>query len=71
MRSYTIWSASQVFLEDKIGSIELGKYADLVVWDRDPLMAPTDELKEMRALLTLMNGKIVHREADAPGSTPP
>ena len=63
LRSYTTWAARQVFLEDKIGSIEAGKYADIVVWDRDPYSAPTEELKEMKALLTLSDGRIVHRDA--------
>ncbi len=64
LKSYTTWAARQVFLEDKIGSIEAGKYADLVVWDRDPYSVPTDDLKEMKALFTLMNGEIVHRAAE-------
>ena len=63
LRSYTTWAARQVFLEDKIGSIEAGKYADIVVWDRDPYAVSTEELKDMKALLTLFNGKIVYRDA--------
>jgi predicted amidohydrolase YtcJ len=35
LRAVTIWAAHQMFLEKKIGSIEVGKYADLAVWDRD------------------------------------
>ena len=66
LRSYTRWAAHQVFLEDRIGSVEAGKYADLVVWDRDPLTVPTEELKEMKALLTLMNGDAVHGDLASP-----
>ena len=33
LRSHTIWAAHQMFLEKKIGSIEVGKYADVVVFD--------------------------------------
>jgi predicted amidohydrolase YtcJ len=61
LKSYTTWAARQVFLEDKIGSIEAGKYADIVVWDRDPYSVSTEELKEMKALLTMFDGDIVHR----------
>ncbi|MEE9230089.1 MAG: amidohydrolase [Acidobacteriota bacterium] len=64
LRSYTRWNAHQLFMEDKIGSIEPGKYADIVVWDADPYSAPIEAIKEMRALLTLVNGEIVHRAAD-------
>ena len=60
IRAYTRWSARQVFLEDKIGSVEAGKYADIVVWDRDPLTVPTEDLKELKSVLTLMNGNVVH-----------
>ena len=66
LKSYTRWAAHQVFLEDKIGSIEVGKYADIVVWDRDPLTVSTEELKEMKALLTLMNGNAVYGDLAAP-----
>jgi hypothetical protein len=34
LRSYTAWAARSLFLEDRIGSIEVGKDADLAVWDR-------------------------------------
>lgn len=64
LKSYTSWAARQVFLEDKIGTIEAGKYADLVVWDRDPYSVPTEKLKDIKALLTLMNGEVVHRASE-------
>ena len=47
-------------MDDKIGTIEPGKYADLVVWDRDPLSVPTSELMDMRAEMTFVGGKLVH-----------
>ncbi len=65
LRSYTRWAARQVFLEDEIGSIEVGKYGDIVVWDRDPLTVPADEIKDMQALLTMMNGKAVHGDLES------
>lgn len=62
LRAVTIWAARQMFLEKKIGSIEPGKYADLAVWDRDVYGVATDSLKDMRCLLTVFNGRIVHRD---------
>ena len=35
LRSYTVWAARQLFLEDRIGSLEVGKDADIAVWDRE------------------------------------
>jgi predicted amidohydrolase YtcJ len=61
LRAVTIWAARQMFLEQKLGSIEVGKYADLAVWDRDPYSVPTEQLKDMQCQLTIFNGKIVYR----------
>jgi len=61
LRSYTIWAAHTIFLDDRIGSIEVGKEADLAVWDRDPYTVPTAALKDMKAELTLVKGKAVFR----------
>ncbi len=61
LRSYTIWAARTIFLEDRIGSIEVGKEADLAVWDRNPYEVPTAALKDMRCELTLVRGKVVYR----------
>jgi len=61
LKTYTIWSAQHVFMEDKIGSLEPGKYADMVVWDRDLYTVPTKELREIKALKTFLNGKLVYK----------
>ena len=59
MRPSTVWAAHQMFLEDKVGTIEAGEYADLAVWDRDPLTVPTDELRDMACEMTVFNGEVV------------
>lgn len=56
-----------MFLEDRIGSIEVGKNADIAVWDRDPYTAPTDSLKDMKCELTLFRGQIVYRGMQTSG----
>jgi predicted amidohydrolase YtcJ len=61
LRAYTINAARQVFLEQQVGSIEEGKLADIVVWDRDLYSIPVAELKEVKPVLTLMNGEVVYR----------
>lgn len=61
LRSHTIWAARQMFLEQKVGSIEVGKYADLAIWDRDPYNIPTEELKDMKCLGTIFDGKVVYQ----------
>jgi hypothetical protein len=66
LRSYTIWSARQMFLEDKIGSIAAGKYADIAVWDRDLYHVPPGQIKELQCQMTIFNGRIVYQRPDAP-----
>lgn len=65
LRAVTIWAARQMFLERKIGTIEVGKYADLAVWDRDPYTIPAAQLRDMKCELTLFDGKVVFRAGDA------
>jgi predicted amidohydrolase YtcJ len=60
LKSYTIWAAHQMFLEDRIGSLEPGKDADIAVWDRDPYTVPTDNIKDMKCELTLLKGRVVY-----------
>jgi predicted amidohydrolase YtcJ len=66
LRAVTIWAARQMFLETKIGSIEVGKYADIAVWDRNPYQVGISELKEMRCELTVFSGKIVFQGDTTP-----
>ena len=60
LRTYTIWAARHVFMEDRLGSLEVGKYADVVVWDRDLYTVPTRELRSIRAEMTMVEGRIVY-----------
>lgn len=59
LRSHTIWAARQLFLEKETGSLEVGKLADVAVWDRNPYAVPTAALKDMRCMMTLFGGKVV------------
>ena len=60
IRLYT-WNGAYIGKEDDIkGSIEPGKLADLVVLDRDILTAQPEEIKEIKVLTTIVDGKIVY-----------
>ena len=61
LRSYTLWAAHQIFDDDRIGSIEVGKDADIAVWDRDMYTVPSDQLKNLTCELTLLHGRTVYR----------
>ena len=58
----TRWAAEYVLREDVLGSLEPGKWADLVVIDRDFLSMPDDEIQHTKVLLTAVGGKIVYTE---------
>jgi predicted amidohydrolase YtcJ len=58
IRFYTINNAKILFLEDKVGSLEPGKLADLIVIDTDLLNCPEDKMKETKVLQTYLQGKL-------------
>ena len=59
LRSYTIWAARLLFLETEVGSLEVGKQADIAIWDRNMYTIPTAALKDLRCEMTLVGGKVV------------
>ena len=60
LRCVTNWPAYLSFEEGLKGSLEPGKLADLVVLDRDYFTCPEDEIKDIRVLKTMLDGKIVY-----------
>ncbi len=46
--------------EDKLGSIEIGKLADLVVLDSDYFTVPDESLKQIRSVLIVVGGRIAY-----------
>jgi predicted amidohydrolase YtcJ len=61
LRMWTSHGAYLSFEEKEKGSIEPGKLADLVVITRDFLSCPVDEIKDIEAVLTVVDGKEVFR----------
>ena len=43
-----------------MGSIQPGKLADLVVLDRDYLTIPAEQIKDIRPVMTMVGGRVVH-----------
>ena len=60
LRAHTMGSAYAGHQEQVLGSIEVGKMADLVVWSTDPYTATLKQLWEMVAEMTVVGGEIVH-----------
>ena len=57
---YTAASAYAEFQESEKGTLEPGKLADLVVWDRDLLGIPPQEILQAKPVLTLVSGRAVY-----------
>ncbi|HEU0064246.1 MAG TPA: amidohydrolase [Flavisolibacter sp.] len=62
IRGMTIWAAKANFEENEKGSIENGKFADLVILDKDLMASNENELKYIRVFMTIVNGKIVYHQ---------
>jgi predicted amidohydrolase YtcJ len=62
LRLYTEGSAETCFADHVVGTLEPGKLADLAVLSADPLTVPEDELPAIRSHLTMVGGRIVHRD---------
>ena len=59
LRTYTMGSAWTSKDEKDFGSIEIGKFADLVVLDRDYLSVSESDIREITSVLTMLGGEIV------------
>jgi hypothetical protein len=58
VRAYTRTSAYTLFEENRRGSLEPGKFADLIALDRDIFTVPPEQIKDAQVLLTVKNGRI-------------
>jgi len=64
LRLHTMGSAYAAHEEDVRGSIEAGKTADFVVWSDDLYEIPTDKIRDAKAELTIIEGKILHKSSE-------
>ena len=66
--AHTRRNALIIMQENNLGSIAPGKYADLLVLDKDYLTVPADEIKNIRPAITMVGGRVVY-DAAAPVTT--
>ena len=60
IRAATINVAWQIRMEDKLGSLEVGKYADLVVLEQNLFDVSPDMVANVRVVATIMDGEFTH-----------
>lgn len=70
LRSITLNAAEQLKLDAVVGSVEVGKFADLIVLDKNFMQVPEEELGRNDVLLTLVGGKVVWARAPFLGLAP-
>lgn len=57
LKGMTLWAAYANFSEDRRGSLTVGKDADFIILDRNPLKCPEHELSEIKVLKTFVDGQ--------------
>lgn len=62
LKSYTYGSAYSASREDELGTLEVGKFADIVVVDRDLFTVSPAEIRKASVLVTVMDGKVVYQK---------
>lgn len=62
VKAYTIDAARAAGEEDQLGSIEVGKLADLVVLDQDIFSIPVNDILKTNIITTIVGGKIVYEK---------
>ncbi|MCC3306840.1 amidohydrolase [Psychrobacter sanguinis] len=60
LKSVTSHAAYQLFEEDKKGTLEVGKIADFVILDRNPLTIKPMQIRDIKVVQTIKNGKPVY-----------
>ncbi|HKA13744.1 MAG TPA: amidohydrolase [Myxococcota bacterium] len=68
LAAYTIGGAWAAFREREVGSIEVGKRADLALLERNLFEIPAHEISETRVLRTWFEGREVYRAAVSPAT---
>ncbi|GAA4326615.1 amidohydrolase [Christiangramia aestuarii] len=61
IKAITAWSGYQHFEEDKKGTLEKGKLADMVILDQNPLKVDPENIKDILVLETIKEGKSVYK----------
>lgn len=62
LKMFTIWPAIASFEEEVKGTIEVGKFADFSIFDKDLITIPEQIILEAKNILTVVNGKVVFQE---------
>jgi predicted amidohydrolase YtcJ len=62
IRAFTINAAYEIKMEDRVGSLEVGKYADMIVIGQDITKADPFDIAGTKVLMTFVGGREVYRD---------
>jgi predicted amidohydrolase YtcJ len=62
VKYYTLGSAYQLHMENKLGTITRGKFADMIVLDQNIFKVPIAKVDQTKVLTTIFNGKVVYKK---------
>ncbi len=73
LKLWTSWASRYVMKEDKLGTLEDGKWADLLILDRDYFTIPLNDILRLQPLMTMVGGRVIslHDSLAAAWNTPP
>jgi hypothetical protein len=66
LRAATINAAYELHEDDVTGSLQVGKFADLIVLDRNPLKVPAEDIAKTQVLETVVGGQVVYKAPNWP-----
>lgn len=64
LKMFTIWPAYGAFQEEIRGSVEVGKYADFTIFDKDLMTIPEAEILKAENIMTIVGGKIKYQKLE-------
>lgn len=62
LKAWTCGGAVNLGMEDKLGTLEEGKLADITVLDRNVFETPMNEMRDVKVSLTMVNGEVVYEK---------
>ncbi|MFM1653619.1 amidohydrolase [Brevibacillus sp. B_LB10_24] len=65
LKAYTSGSAYGTFREHELGTLEVGKLADIVVLERNLFEVPVEEIPDIKAALTIVDGNVVFDQTNS------
>jgi hypothetical protein len=67
--AHTKSNAYLFFRENDLGSIQPGRFADMVVTDKDYLTVPAEQIKDIKSVMTIVGGRVAYDAATEPATS--